>query len=646
MADDSQMMDDLSALADAHQETKKPSGPNKIATGPGSGPQRGRRQASSAPVMAMVRPRKIPNAPSAAKIWGWAFAGLGLLFLGILALAKGPSGHKLVGLLWGLGFFAIAFSRGYSRQVYEVEKMKDKNSPQAWKIPLLAVQGLLLFLLSFYLLLYAFGKLPMIHNAMALTSFFLFFLLYGYWFLTSYVINRVPGQASHLFGIIALGLSATCFLAWIEQLLMLSVILGGFAILFAVSSLLSAPKASYESRFGRLFLPLAFLLCLPAVIGILPIGSNSKDVLDLARTYQGIQGFNSALTYSPDGRVLAMAQQKDKTWNLLFLQGGEEASPVLTVQAGDDIFRPVFIYGGRAVVCDFQVGGQRNLYMVDTVSGRTTPITREGIYPNTQGVSWSEATGRFLYVVQDGGAYEIRSVSPAQPFKPVVLHRDEHPMRSPSWYDGGKKIVWVGGAADDMKVVSLDLAEKKLFVLANATNTMEESNLTPQGAEMLGKLEEKLEKSAKLKVALAPKGPSLSRLTFAIPAPDDFRVLYGLEQGKKTQLWAVLMDGTKATPIYQSKGEIGQCQWMPDGQQVVFEEFRSGCSYFFRSEIPNVVMLEANTGKAEPLILPKVAHRSPAVSPDSAKVAFLGNSNLWYPSFLRPRTGVWVAVVR
>jgi len=184
-------MDDLSALADAHQDKKPAAAPGKIATGPGSGPQRGRRQASSAPVMAAVRARKIPNPPSLTSIWGWGLAGLALILLGLLALAPmmfpatwqvAPQmGHRLSALLLGLGFFALAMSRGLTRRSYEVAKMKDKNDPQVWKIPLLAAQGFILFLTSIYLLGFTLNRWHLIHDQVAQTFFFLLFLLYVLW---------------------------------------------------------------------------------------------------------------------------------------------------------------------------------------------------------------------------------------------------------------------------------------------------------------------------------------------------------------------------------------------------------------------------------------------------------------------------------
>jgi Tol biopolymer transport system component len=121
--------------------------------------------------------------------------------------------------------------------------------------------------------------------------------------------------------------------------------------------------------------------------------------------------------------------------------------------------------------------------------------------------------------------------------------------------------------------------------------------------------------------------------------------LYSIRRGKVSELWAVLPDGTKASRIYQTDGEISQITWTPDGQQVVFEENVPGYHHFFLGSIPNIQILDVNVGTHSTLILPQVEQRSPALSPDGVKVAFLGSSGLWYPS-LSSRSSLWVSVLR
>lgn len=68
--------------------------------------------------------------------------------------------------------------------------------------------------------------------------------------------------------------------------------------------------------------------------------------------------------------------------------------------------------------------------------------------------------------------------------------------------------------------------------------------------------------------------------------------------------------------------------------------------YFRKSK--QILIEEANqTGaEMESLIWPQISHHSPAPSPDGVKVAFVGSSGLWYPSFgLQDHSGIWVAVL-
>jgi Tol biopolymer transport system component len=150
-----------------------------------------------------------------------------------------------------------------------------------------------------------------------------------------------------------------------------------------------------------------------------------------------------------------------------------------------------------------------------------------------------------------------------------------------------------------------------------------------------------------LKIKLAPEGAPLTRISYLIPAPDDFRLLYCVNKGKGSEIWAILPDGTKASRVYMCEGEISALQWTPDAQQVVFEETVPGKRHFFRDNVKNIQVLNVNIGTFTTLILPKVEHRSPAVSPESAKVAFLGSQGLWYPTLSwSPRSTLWVAVIR
>jgi len=125
----------------------------------------------------------------------------------------------------------------------------------------------------------------------------------------------------------------------------------------------------------------------------------------------------------------------------------------------------------------------------------------------------------------------------------------------------------VGGDSETPGLYAMDLAEKQVRVLAKPTVEDEVSPFTPEGENALRAV------GRKLNVALAePKARENVQITFASPAPDDFRVLYAVKTGKKTSLWTVLINGEKAKPIYSTCGEVSDLHWNPLAQEVLFEE--------------------------------------------------------------------------
>lgn len=135
-----------------------------------------------------------------------------------------------------------------------------------------------------------------------------------------------------------------------------------------------------------------------------------------------------------------------------------------------------------------------------------------------------------------------------------------------------------------------------------------------------------------------------------LPAPDGFRYLYLAEDGKKTSLWSVLADGTKREELYETKGELKDVAWNPDGQKIIFEEKRNRSVLFnlfypygFLMESKRIRILDANLNTVSDLILPQVSHRAPAVSPDGVKVAFVADQGLW---LRQGHSAIWVAHLR
>ncbi len=672
MADDSQMMNDLSSLADAHQEAKPSAGaaPNKFATGPGSGPTRGRRQASTQATIAPPKPRYIPDPPSWMATLVWGLTGLGLLLLALLSLIPQLNGilSKIRFLGWiqnvpaygtflahlfaGFGFLAIAHSRGMTRRTYEIGVMKDRKDAHGWKISLLAVQGFILYSIGVYLLGVDLHTIPFVHwgwppveSLVSMIAFLLVIIGYAVWFMLAYVSHRFPDNAGRIMAMIAIAIAAMSFILWSAgQELFPSMILGFYALICAIASLLtsSSDDSPRRMKFRYLFLGLTVLLLIPPAIGMLRPGAHTLKLVDLGPAYKSVQGELSSLTYSPDGKTLALAQLNEKRWDLLVFDPAKADHP-LSVPAGESKFRPLFVLGGKGLVADFTVQGVRNLYRVDTESGLAQPLTREGVLAEEEGQPWSDVTGKFLYGTRVGEDYEVRTVDPLKGGKPLVLYRDPKPMKSFGWFDAGKKITWVGGDLEHPVVCTMDLATKKITVVGRPEQSNDESNLTPEGQQALSSVE------AKLKIQAKPKTREVSRINLVVAAPDNFRLAYTVKTGKTTDIWAVLTDGEMAKDVYSTYGEISDVAWTPDGQQLVFQETTPRWTHFFVNPVRNIRVLDVNVGTSATLIQPQFGHHAPALSPDGVKIAFLGSPGLWYPqpfSGWSTTSGIWVGVLR
>jgi hypothetical protein len=399
-----------------------------------------------------------------------------------------------------------------------------------------------------------------------------------------------------------------------------------------------------SDKFRAVFLILTVLLLIPTALGLLPNGKPTAGLVNLGSVFHELPEDPQQSVYSSNGRTLGIIQsQKSKLWSLLLLDGNLP-NPALQVPGGTKPFRAFFINKGTALVADFTVNEARNLYRIDTATGQPQILTRNGILPLEDGVPWSEETVRMLVTVQKGGDYEIQALNPAQPDKVETLVKESHPVRCPSWIRQGRGICWVGGPADMPAIYSMDLAEKKVSILARPTVPEQETVLSPEGEKALAQIGEKL------KLDIAPKkGKDMARITWASPSPNDYMILYSVKSGKDTTLWSVLLDGDKNKPVYTTKSEVNYPSWNTLGNQVVFEEKLPWGSHFFynilKPSVRNVRLLDVNLGTSSTLVMPQLDHYGPAFSPDGVKVAFLGTKNLWFPTWLN-KAGVWVAVLR
>ena len=550
----------------------------------------------------------------------WLVMGIVLIFLAVIFHLKHlvPAAlDPLVNLLtprlpyflMGLGLICLGQVRQFVVNEYTAESKKDKKSPHAWKIPLIAAQVWILWIAGLYCLIVGIGKMPPLKSHTGMITLLIIFLGYVLWYVTEHFKNHFPSLAALRIAMISVILAALAFFFWwMLQMIFFSLIFGFFALVAALMSLttkssLAKEQRAYWLRYG----------CVAAtVILLFFVGSNASsygthhvELVGLNLAAKDPNGTVGAIAYSQDNRKIAFALQAKDGWYLQVVSDGDET---FKVAAGEDVFRPIFIEGGKFLAIDAVKGGERGLWKVDAGTGAVQILRRSGVMPFTDGTPWSEKTGKLLYVTQEGEQYQLRAY-PAEKGKKKPLVSSGRPILTPSWTMTGQKIAYTDGMSGLFNV--LDVKTGK----AEPLQSYEERNENQKWSEF--------------------------PIQEVIPDPDNFRYLYLVKTEKGSSLWSILNDGSKRKKIYDANGALRDIAWLGDGKKVIFEEKKKG--FGFLTEFQNIRVLDLSMGTVEDLIPPQISHRAPAVSPNGVKVAFVSDQGLWYHT---GNQGIWVALLR
>lgn len=530
--------------------------------------------------------------------------------------------HIIPRFLWfiaGFGFISLGQALFLTKSEYADEYKKNRNSNHSWKIPLISALGWILSLTGVYGLLVGVKFLPSIQNVMGLVVIFLSFCCYIFWYLFAHIKNRYPAILGLRIAMVAFVLSAISFLAWAwTQYIFLSLIFGVFGVISVIVSLALVPIEKEEQRGNWLriscLLISVFILLFIGVHSLF-VDKTHATLVNLGFVQQNLAGQIDNLAYSPDGKKIAFSQKLGKDWFLEVINPQNSDWTSFKVKASEDSFRPVFIENGSNILIDRVINGVRNITKIRVANGSLENITFSGIEKFSDGSPWSETRKEFLYVSRNSDKWELKTLS-SLTGKSEILFESSDPILTPSWTTAGN-------------VSYADSKSDRPYLFDLKTKT---SNLILSDDEKI----ERFKDNTNLKNSLS--------VDEVIPAPDGFRYLYVTHDSKETpsSIWTVLSDGTKALKLYEAKGEIKNFSWNTDGQQIVFEENSKQMGFFEKNK--NIMILDANLGETESLLLPQVSHYSPALSPDGVKIAFVGNQSLWNP--LVGRSGIWVAVLR
>jgi len=149
------------------------------------------------------------------------------------------------------------------------------------------------------------------------------------------------------------------------------------------------------------------------------------------RVIANFRGSNSAPSWSPDGRTLAVTLSRDGGSQLFLIDahGGEPRR--LTQSAGIDT-EPVFAPDGSAIYFVSDRGGAPQIYRMPASGGPANRVTFNGTYNISPAIS---PDGRWLtYISRIGGAFKLHVMDIASGNVAAITDssRDERPSFAPN----------------------------------------------------------------------------------------------------------------------------------------------------------------------------------------------------------------------
>ena len=165
------------------------------------------------------------------------------------------------------------------------------------------------------------------------------------------------------------------------------------------------------------------------------------------------RGSNSAPTWSPDGKTVALTLSKDGG-SQLFLIDAKGGEPRRITQSSSIDTEPVFTPDGSAIYFVSDRGGSPQIYRIPSSGGPVQRVTFTGNYNISPALS---PDGRWMaYISRQGGSYKLQLMELATD-KVMPLSDSAHDEK-PSFAPNGKMILYAtqSKGRETLMTVTLD----------------------------------------------------------------------------------------------------------------------------------------------------------------------------------------------
>jgi uncharacterized membrane protein HdeD (DUF308 family) len=629
VADDNEKMKELESLAElGNAKAEAP----KIATGVGSGPRR--RSAAFDSIYTTAALSRVYETPNLMVTWiitifGFFFIFLSLIFhfisfreFDIRSVAKQFLSLKFPYLLTAIGFFGLGISRGRTRRTYEIQKRQQKsNSLNAWKIPLISFQELLLFLIAIYAMGVGLSLWFRIQNLGLMVGFLILFLAYTVWYLISYFKNRFGGHGAYRIAALALVLSAIAFFSnSLLSIPIISLIIGLYAVLTGVISAFTPieEESTHVNLLRMICLFGSMIFLFPIAVENFPSSSNQVPISNIGQVLKGLSGKIGYITYAPDGHELAFVQKNRKTWGLNLIKSHSKHIRAFKIKS-PMMMHPIFVDEGRAILVDPGVSNDRQLLLINVKNGMEHVLVHKNVLPFQGQQSYFPHKNKFLYITRNYGFSYLNSIN-LNSFRKKLISRSFANLKSPAWIQNGKQILFVANYQSISTIEKFNPQFQTYAVLLTSFfHHLKIHHVYYVHQQEWG---------AQLKhwATVNKKKHKFFQISEVIPSQNVNRYLFLVASKNSTSFWIFNPLKSSARKVKEIPMKVTAVQLFPDTQKAVFQASTQG---FFKKKYVGILNLNLSTVK---MIVPsQLPSSAPALSPDGFKVAFASQQGLWYP---------------